>query len=192
MSTQLERFLQSIDPAETIDETSARMDDAINSFRGLSARITDWEEFHHCLAEFLSHIENRVLRLRGRRSADLEFDGGRCVQYLLDEYGLSGEKAAFEMARTGNEGGLYAVLKTLARHIAQDYSRNEIAARVSAFLRGLTLDEQLAVAREYLDKYGHLLPSELTEGSAARLRANFTKVLEEHPYLIRRFGRVGR
>ena len=34
------------------------------------------------------------------------------------------EKAAFEMARTGNEGGLYAVLKAIAGQLAEEYAEN--------------------------------------------------------------------
>jgi len=56
----------------------------------------------------------------------------------------------------------------------------------------LSVEEQLAASTEYLQKYGHLLPSELTEGSAARIRANLPKVLEEHPHLIQRLRQVGR
>ena len=45
---------------------------------------------------------------------------------------------------------------------------------------------------EYLKKYGHLLPSELTEGSAARVRANFPKVLAQHPKILQKTRRLGR
>ncbi len=54
----------------------------------------------------------------------------------------------------------------------------------------LGLDKQQAATTEYLEKYGHLFPSELREGSAARIRANFPKVLEEHPRMIQRMRRV--
>lgn len=192
MRTKLDRFLDTIDPSAVLDDTFGRCDDAINSFAGMPPQICEWSEFRRCLTEFCCHAENVVLGLRNPRSANLEFDWGRCVRLLLDEYGQSGEKAAFEMARTGTEGGLYAVFRTVARAIAEEYSRSEVSSRVNVFMNGLTTDEQLGVSQEYLDKFGHLLPSEMTEGSAARLRANFRSVLEEHPYLVRRLGRIGR
>jgi hypothetical protein len=72
------------------------------------------------------------------------------------------------------------------------YAGNEIAARISNFWETLSTDEKVAVSREYLGKYGHLLPPELTSGSAARIRANFLKVLEEHPGIMKRLRNLGR
>lgn len=96
------------------------------------------------------------------------------------------------MTRTGKEGGLYRVLKTVADQMAEEYAQNEISGRIYDYWNRLTTDEQVAATDEYINKYGHLLPAELTEGSAARLKANFPKVLEEHPKIIRRMRRVGR
>ena len=76
--------------------------------------------------------------------------------------------------------------------IADELSKNEITARVNAFWRSHSPEELLEASREYLARYGHLLPSELTEGSAARIVANFPKVLENHPKLVQQLRRVGR
>ena len=96
------------------------------------------------------------------------------------------------MARTGNEGGLYRVLKAMAMRVAEDYAQNEIFAKISAYWRSLSVDEKFDASTEYIAKFSHLLPSELTEGSSARIRANFTNFLEKHPYLIQQIRRVGR
>lgn len=58
-------------------------------------------------------------------SPDPDIDWGRCITHLLKIYGENGEKAAFEMVRTGVEGGIYAVLKRLAKQMAKEYARNE-------------------------------------------------------------------
>jgi hypothetical protein len=107
-------------------------------------------------------------------------------------YGHNGENTAFDMARTGNAGGLYAVLKAVALRMAEEYAENEIAGRIDYYWRKLTLDEQLSVADEYLEKYAHLLPPEVTEDSAARIRANFPKLLTQHPEIIRKIRLLGR
>ena len=74
----------------------------------------------------------------------------------------------------------------------EEYAGNEIRAKVSHFWYSLSMDEQFSVMEEYLEKYRHLLPPELTEGNAVRLKADFTKVLEKHPYMIRRLSEVWR
>jgi len=76
--------------------------------------------------------------------------------------------------------------------MAEDYAQNEISARVNDYWNRLTVDQQLTATDEYLEKWGHLLPSEFTDGNAARLKAHFPNVLKEHPGIIRRMGRIGR
>jgi len=192
MATDLERLLQQLDPDRTIEATYRRADEAINSFPLRQARITQWNEFRGCLVEFIGHVEARILRMERPVRGMFDFRWDRATEILIKIYGRNGEKAAFELARTGNEGGLYGVLKAVAMRVADDMSQTEIAARVGAFWDTHTPQEVLGAAREYLAKYGHLLPSELTESTAARVQANFLKVLENHPKLVQRLRRVGR
>ena len=192
MKTKLDRLLESIDPARTLDQVSARVDEALSSFQVKSGIIEDWEEFRTVLTKLYRHVENVVLRIQPSRLLDPDIDWGRCCQLLLKEYGANGEKAAFEMVRTGTEQGLYGVLKAVARQMINEYAGNEISARISNFWGKLSTDEKLAASQEYLDKYGHLLPDELTSGSAARVRANFIRVLEEHPRTMKRLRSIGR
>jgi len=193
MATKLDELLATIDPARTFEQTARRSDEALNSLGMDRAQITDWEEFRRCVIRCMRHVETRVLRLpHGPPAMPVDFDWGRCAQILLKAYGANGEKAAFEMARSGNEGGLYAVLKEVAKQVAGTCVQNEVRARISHYWNALSVEEKLAAGDEYLTKYGRLLPWELTEGCAARVRANLPKVLEEHVRLVQRLGSVGR
>jgi len=110
---------------------------------------------------------------------------------LEKEYGSNARTTAFEIARTGQEGGLYSVLKAVAKGMTHEYVANGIGSRVSAYLNSLSVAENLADSEEYIKKYAHIIPAEMREGSAARLRAYFHKVLEAHPFLLRGTRRVG-
>jgi len=192
LRAKLERLLHSIDPSRTLDRVDSRADEAVNTFPMNTGSISQWVGFRDCLIRFVTHMETHVLRLPGYPEASVEFHWGRCVRLLLEEYGVNGDKAAFEMVRTGTEGGLHSVLRAMARRIATQYAKNEITARIGTFWNNLSPQEQLEASTLYLAQYGHLLPSELTEGSAARLRANFPRVLEEHPHLLGRLRRIRR
>ena len=192
MASDLDRFLESIDPSRTFDQVSQRADQAVNSFVTEKATIQDWEEFKNFFAEFYRNIEKAVLRLGPGAPDDKEFYWGRCMKLLNEAFGPSGFKAAFEIVRTGKEGGLYRVLKAVSDLLVEQYAQNEISARISHYWNGLTVEEQIAATDEYLREYEHLLPSELTQGSAVRIKANFPKVLKEHPKMIRRMRRIGR
>lgn len=192
MTTPLEQLLEQINPARTVDQTQARADAALNSFSFPTEPIAAWEDFVSCIMDFVAHVESHVLSLADYPQVDRRFHANHSLQWLDHLYGHSGDKAAFERIRTGKEGGLYGVLKALALKIAEQVGTNEIANRVSHFWHRLNPDQQYDAAIEYLDKYGHLLPDELTEESAARIRANFTKVLTEHPRLLQQLGHIGR
>src|SRR3989339_1604741 len=151
MSTKLEQLLADIDPSKTYDQTLARADDAINSFSGTSGQITDWDEFSRYMAGFTAHVESKILQ-RHTCPAGSDFYWSKCMQLFCHIYGSNGEKAAFEMVRTGKEGGLFSVLRTVALRMAEDYAENEIVARIADYWKKLTLDEQLCVTDEYFEK----------------------------------------
>ena len=192
MKTKLDRLLEAIDPEKIIEQTYHRANEAINSFRYKKAKIDKWNEFRSCMAEFLRHLDQGILNLSQPVDAPTDFYWGQSVQPLLKIYGINGEKAAFEMARTGNEGGMYAVLKAFAMQKCEEYSQSEISAKVLAYWNNLPVDEKFKTMDEYLQKYGHLFPAELTEKNAVRLRANFWKVLEKHPHMVQNLRRSPR
>ena len=158
MKTKLDILLESIDPERTMESVSKRVDNALNAFDIKAIQITDWHDFQDILTRFFRHLENHVLNVHGFKSPYKEMDWGRCFQLLKKEYGQNGEKAAFEYARTGVNGGLYEVLKKTAFQAINEYSDNEIRARISRFWHSLSVNEQLSASKEYLEKYGHLLP----------------------------------
>jgi len=96
------------------------------------------------------------------------------------------------MARTGKEGGFKRVLETIAQLMIQEYATNEISSKALSFWNNLSVDEKLAVVDEYLAKYGHLLPDELKESNAVRLKAQFHQVLIQHPNMMKRLQNIGR
>ena len=192
MQTELDRLLASISPEETIVKTFNRANEALNTFHPRTALIENWNEFRDSMAEFLRHVERHTLRLRRPVDVSSGYYWSQCVRVLLKVYGSSGEKVAFEMARTGNEGGSNAVLRSLAMDVAEGYIKMEIQAKVNVYSRSLSNDQQLAASSEYLAKHGHLLPSDITENTAARVQANFGTVLEKHPWLLLKIHEVGR
>ena len=192
METKLDRLLASIDPDRTLTATAEAVDRAINTFPMPGGCVESWPEFRDCAGSFVCHVENTVLRVCPPREVHPSMDFGRACRHLMKEFGPDGDKTGANMAIHGVEGGLRGVLETLGRRMADEYGTNEIKARIGAYWNRLTVDEKLAASKEYLSKYGHLLPEDVTEGSAPRLRAYFPKFLEQHPQLIRRLRNVGR
>ena len=119
MPTKLDRLIESIDPTRTVDDVTVRIDEAVNSFRLDRPQIDRWDDFSACLARFFRHVEDHALRARKPLPVNLEMDGSRCMHALRQVFGPNGDKAAFEMARTGLDGGLRAVLQAVASRMAE-------------------------------------------------------------------------
>ena len=191
MRTRLDALLEQIDPSRTLETVGSRVNNAVNRFSMPPGAITDYNQFEQFMARFVRHIENEVLRIPDAPRPS-SYDWSKCTNILEKEYGISGRKTAFEMARSGTRGGLYEVLKKIASHLANDYAQREISARVSHFWNALSMQDQFAVMEEYAQKFGRLLPPDFIEGSAVLLKMNFTKVLEEHPRMMQRMRQAGR
>ena len=192
MRSKLDKFIDSIDPTRSIDPIFSLVDRGVNTFTAGHGQVHDLKEFKILLAKFFCHIENVTLEIRPKRLPHLDIDWGRCSNILVKEYGANGDITSFEIAKSGTEGGLYSVLKAVARNMADEYASNYIRSSISDFWDSLSVDEKLAVSKEYLEKYWRLIPSELMEGGAARVRAFFWRVLEEHPKIIKRLRNINR
>lgn len=192
MPTKLEKLLARIDPAQTYDAVSIRADKAFNSFPMKKAQIEDRDEFEKTLGSFYHHIEKTVLNLEKGFPEYIEYHWVRCSNLITKALGVNGYHIAFEMARTGNEGGLYHLLKRISEMMAKEYAENQINYEVYHYWDYLTVEEKLAAPEEYLKNYGHLISHERTNEKHTRIKAFFWKALEEHPKVIQRVRRIGR
>jgi hypothetical protein len=192
MATDLDRLLASIDPVKTLDKIARDTDDAMNAYRVLKGSVENRDELETVMADFYCHLENKVNRLHPPRTPNIDTDWARCRHFLIEQYGPNWDKTAFLIAHTGLDGGLYAVMKAVAQRQAEEWAKNLIEFRISEYWNKLSIAEMHDSISEYLEKFGHLLPSDMMEKSAIRFRANPLGVLKEHPYLMQRLRRAAR
>lgn len=186
MSTRLKRHLAGT--REVPDRIEGLADDAINNLPPLPATIEDWRKFEIFLAQIHCHVENHVLGV-AERPPDLRVDLPRARRLLHHVFEGSAPQAAFEIARTGINGGVLYLVRAMAHAFAREYADNLISLAVEAYCTERSVSELLADADEYVASYRHLLPSEIAEGSAARIHANIRNVLKQHPFVERRIRR---
>ena len=97
---------------------------------------------------------------------------------------------AFERIRTNKDGGSPAVEKALAHHLADELAKTHVHLGAQSLWGRLSVDQKNAVVDEFLQKYGTYLPSELTEGGALRIRADFPAVLEKFADMLLRLSQI--
>ncbi|HBG25741.1 MAG: hypothetical protein A2Y10_20310 [Planctomycetes bacterium GWF2_41_51] len=190
--SKLDRVLEYISPQKTIEQVYNLANEAIVSFNFDKAKVDSWEEFKLCIAKFSKYLDEKILKLKKHLDVPLTEYWRFCIQPLTRIYGSNGDITAFTMANTGNEGGLYAVLKAFAMQRAEEYTKNEISAKVHFYWNNLSADEKLQAADEYFSKYKNIIPSELLESDGVLLKKNFWKILEEHPFIMQKLQKTGR
>ena len=190
MMTKLQRLLQSIDPEIVYRPVERNVNQALEGFPVPDVTPTP-EKYEALLDRLVGHVDRLVFRCSAWRG-DRETHLAAAWELLKKAYGANGRVAAFEIARTGVQGGARAVVRTVALGLAKQYAETEIKAKVDKYWRGLTVAEQLEAPAAYLAEYGRFLPKDLTERGAIRVHAGFPAVLRLHPQLIQQLRRVAR
>jgi len=184
MDTPLSKLLTRIEAIP--DDVQRRIDHAVNMFRPPRAVITDWGGYTRCLAAFYREVERSVLALRGPVPEWDEHQAWQCWRLMKGAYGPDAPQAAYEIVRTGTEGGLLKVLRTVADLLAKEFCRQMVTSVVTTYWQGRSTAELIEDGREYVRRYGHLMPGEMVEGSAVRVQAGLLRALIQHPEFIRR------
>jgi len=184
MSTRLDRLLKAIHPDITLRPIFDRAGIAVNSFPFPDVIITQFDQFKYLLVRFSQHLEAKIFRIESMPEMGVDFHWSHCYQILRQIYGVNCEKTAFDMIRTNKAGGLREVIKQFTDTVVQNYAAAEINAKISFYINDLSVPEKIAAGKEYVEKYGHLLPNEFTESGGFRIQANLAKILEKHVSIL--------
>ncbi len=186
MATKLDRLLEQIDPSRTIDIVEQRINQALAGYFQSGNTVSTWDEYRECLAEFMRQARNAALRASPTAGQNIDMNFHEAITLLRRNYPGNTEQIIFDIMQTGAEGGVYGVFRSLSAALAEQYAQNEIDGHVMDFWNNLSTEEKIAVPDEYIEKYKDILPAEVINGSAIRLRASFWKVLQDHPRMIKR------
>ena len=160
-------------------------DRAINAV-SVSGLVDSFKQFQNILIEVIVLVQKNVLKVQKPIKGAQDFYLDAAFRVLQKEYGPNCEKAAFEFRRTGKDGSVNAVIRSLAYGYTDVLFENETKARVGILFEKLSHDQKFAVMDEYIKEFGHLWPDELIENGALRLKKNFQKTLQLHIENIRK------
>ena len=160
-------------------------DRAINAVN-VGGLVDSFKQFKNILIEVIVLVQKNVLKVQRPIEGAQDFYLDAAFRVLQKEYGPNGEKAAFEMSRTGKDGGVNAVIRSIAYGYTDVLFENETKAKVGIIFEQMSDNDKFAVMNEYIKEFGHLWPDELIENGALRLKINFLKTLHLHIEYIRK------
>lgn len=192
MNATLEDLLDVLNPDTMFFEIERRSQQTLAEVSWPDEPFSAPEDFMAFLIRVMRAGERHMLNLPEAMSGHDGHYRSMCRSLLDEIYGPSGLRTAFDVAVSGENGGLYPVVSQLLGQMAGTYAGNEIEARINACWNSLSHEEKLAAPDLYLARYGHLLPPDLVDGSAPVIRARFPEVLKNHVRLLKDLARVGR
>ena len=192
MPTKLEKLLEKIDPAKIIDPVENRIFKSIPKIYRDKNTVENFEEFKECLAEAAKVARNAAINVPLNAGDNIDINFGQALHYLKEEYPRDTVQTVFEIMQTGAEGGVFQILKIIARTMAEEITQNQIKAIVVEFWNSLSMEEKLSVPYEYIEKYKNILPKRIVEGDNVRMRGLFWETLAQHPKMLKRIRDLGK
>jgi hypothetical protein len=192
--SRLDDLLKEIDPRKTIDGFGRILDRAINSYERSSSTINDYHELMEELGHFYWHLESEFLGVGDEVNPGSEWNEGMCGRVLEESFGRNYRTTVLEMARSGVGGGLREIYRKIGEVMSGKWAQKKIDYEVIQFQNEAIGDFDLfeKSVREYANRYGHLLPRDLTEKDNCNLKIKFFQVLNSHPYMIKRMREIGK
>ena len=180
MPTKLEKLLQDIDPSKTIDEIERNLDRGVMSYHRSKNMVYSYEECEECIADMAQHLFN--IHFNQPKNYKNKGVFAEAFNLLIKEYGSF--QTIYQIMTSGAEGGIYTILKTLARLMTEEYSHRRISSLVSDYLKTLSSNEIILAAEEYIKLNKHIIP--IGEKQRARITFYFDQTLLEYPFMIKK------
>jgi len=192
--SEFNMMISRLDPSKNIEIAARLADQAFDSYDCDKAQLTSREEFEDRITVFYHRLNTYLYKTTPIDESDLHWRlKGEAFEALRKMYGEYGFDIAFNMAKTGLDGGFYKILKDLAFHVAEEAHSTVIQSVVATFMQSVfPAEERQAAAREYVRKFGHLLPNNLVEDNGFTISLNLEEFLMNHPKLIKRARDAGR
>jgi hypothetical protein len=212
LSSKLDKFLDEIDPKNNYDKHQEKVNNVLNyhiSTR-VNNRVNSEDELKECLWFFVedTYFWAGILTPEQHRKAGYgKLWYSKSIKFLEDAFSddqsyqhiphkdrdssSDAEKIVSEMMFYGINGGVYKVLKELAKAIIADFANEDIGEAVDKFVGPLSREERLEICEEYISKYAYLLSESFIENPPSNIGSLLPQILKEHPRSILRMSEIG-
>jgi len=184
----LDELLDAIHPSRAYDSYRNRIDEALRDFPYESFPVNNWGSCDRFVANFFARINAAIMGSAFGESAEFAMITFRNM--FRARYGEYPERTLYDRMINGYEGGRNGFVKEAIETAVGVFAHTHITYRVDEFLDGLSDDEFLPVAEEYVAKWGNFLPRERIAEGAHRYPPFLREFLVQHPNLVLRLRSI--
>lgn len=190
MASKLKQLLDKIDYKNLFAADEIRVERILTEYRSKRNTVEDYDEFKKCLVDFVSRIYSAILNAPNAfENANDIFMYGLSLKFLKTKYPVNTEITVYEIMHSGAEGGVYHILKILAKIMTDQIYKDGIEHYISIYLDELNFEEREAAVKEYLKEFKDILPTNY-KNDPTMVLISFEKVLQEHAYMMKRLGDI--
>jgi hypothetical protein len=186
MRSNLKQLLEKIDYRNLFEEDQRRVDHVLTRYRSVKNTIGNYNEFQDCLINFVSQIYSAIINVpKAFDTANRSIMYDLALTFLKSKYPRNTERTLYEIMHSGSEGGVYRILKTLAKIMSEKIYQDGIEYHVALYLNEMDFEEKEAAVKEYIKEYGSILPGNYQRDPIS-IMISFDKVLQQHPIMMKR------
>lgn len=186
MATKLKQLLEKIDNQNLFDDDARRVERVLSEYESTKNTVENYTEFKKCLIEFVSKIYGAIINTPNVfKNADDSIMYDLALRFLKAKYPGNTEITVYEIMNSGAEGGVYQVLKTLAKIMTDKIYSDGVDHFISRYVDEIGIEGRQAAVKEYLAEYESFLPSNY-KNDPNMIFLSFEKELREQTFYMKR------
>lgn len=184
--TKLELLLKKIEYNNKWVNYEQKIEEVISKYNLKENTINTYSEYRKLLADFMKQIWSAFFD--NPNSINLLEDHFliiKAIEALKITYHKDTDLVVFKIMKSGAEGGVYQILKTLTKNWITSLFNQHIELIVNKFVESLTWQERENTAKEYLNEFKDILPSNF-RNDPLQVAVSLKNILIEHPQMMKR------
>ena len=184
--TKLKILLNEIEYGNKWKTYELKIEEVISNYNLHENTVKTYNEYRKLLANFMKQIWAAFF---DNPNSINHIDEGilinKALETLKTTYHDDTDLVVFKIMNTGAEGGVYQVLKTLTKNWITSLFNQHIELIVNKFVESLTWQERENAAKEYLNEFKDILPSNF-RNDPLQVAVSLKNILIEHPRMMKR------
>ena len=178
-NTLLDQFLAELSSENIAREVLLPIDAARASFTTDKVTVESYEEFLETITAFYAHMHRHLGRISG--DADQKQIASHALDLVKRAFSLNGEeKAAFNEAKTGVNGGLRYIFDHMTNRFKMDERSKYVEMILKTAIDPKDFKTKTILIKALIDQLGSTLPNEIRNQPPERYADDFDKLIEAY------------